>query len=242
MHSQSKSLPLPSRTRWGLTRLGGFPLATFLLRKLEPGEGDDHWGDGITPDVIDFVLQHCRCSDCNAPFKAPLAPCACGGPKDWDHYEIAAVYPYEEKIGLVARLYARQKNHAGNARRAMRAREVGGRISKQEKAELFEVQGGICYFCAASLIGESGQPCYHCDHFVPLAAGGRGDLENSVLACARCNLLKNNSDGYRFIRKLLKIGLVSDTARLTQMRKSLAVWRRARGLRSFRTLVSISDC
>ncbi|MGJ7512590.1 HNH endonuclease [Variovorax sp. GT1P44] len=243
MLSQSKSQPLVPAVRWGLTCLGGFPLSTFLLHRLAPVETDrrGHWPDGISPDVIDFVVQHCLCSDCNAPIKAPLAPCACGGPKDWD-YEIAAVYPYEESRGLVDRLFARQKSRVGRARRALQASEVGGRVSRPEKAALFEAQGGICYYCADSLTDESGRACYHCDHFFPLAAGGRGDLENSVLACARCNLLKNNSDGHTFIRKLRKTSLVTEKTRLTQMRRSLAVWRRERGLKPFRSLVTIFDC
>lgn len=52
--------------------------------------------------------------------------------------------------------------------------------------EMFEEQGGTCFYC-----GDKHGP-FHVDHVVPKAHGGAHTRENTVIACAACNLAKSD--------------------------------------------------
>jgi len=215
-------------------------LSQFLLRRLAPGETGDHWPNGITPDVVDFIVEKCTCAFCGSRIGAPLAPCACGrGSEDWDGVELAAAYPRQDHEEEVKRLYARQKGRLGRARRSFAVKTNGGQISVEEKASLFRAQEGLCFYCGESLVDQDGSHRYHCDHFVALTNGGRGDLANSVLACTRCNLLKNSDDGHYFMRRARSLQLVRDPLRLANMRRALRLWRKSLGLPALSSLGKI---
>lgn len=224
--------------RWGVAQHRcGTTLNQFLLRRLDPGESGGYWDDGITPDVVNFIVEKCKCAQCDAPISAPLAPCACDhANENWDRAYLAAAYPSHGLSEEVKRLYTRHKGRIGQARRAEMVKANGGKITLQDKVSLFTAQGGLCFYCGESLVDCDGRNRYHCDHFVSLANGGRNDLENSVLACKRCNMLKNSRDGHHFLGRVRKLQLVNDPSGLAQMRKALAVWRKSRGLRAFSTL------
>lgn len=51
---------------------------------------------------------------------------------------------------------------------------------------VFERDGAQCRYCATSLEWEN----YHCDHVVPVARGGRDDMDNLAASCVACNLSK----------------------------------------------------
>lgn len=224
--------------RWAVTHLGGPELSQFLLRRLDPGEVGVHWKNGITPDVVDFIVEKCTCAYCGSRIGVPLAPCACGRVReDWDGVELAAAYPRQEHAEEVNRLYARQKGRLGRARRSVAVKANGGKITLEEKASLLRAQEGLCFYCGESLVDQDGGTRYHCDHFVALTNGGRDDLENSVLACTRCNLLKNSDDGRYFIRRARSLQLIKDPSRLAKMRRALGLWRKSRGLRALSALV-----
>ena len=58
---------------------------------------------------------------------------------------------------------------------------------------IFHRDRGLCTFCCSDitgLINISGDP--HCDHIVPLAAGGLNDVTNLQLLCKDCNLKKRH--------------------------------------------------
>ena len=224
--------------RWDLTHLWGIEFSQFLLHRLEPSEAGRHWKDGITPDVIEFIVQKCKCAYCGSGIRTPLTSCACGRVnEDWDGIELAAAFPRQELAKEVERLYSRQKSRLGSIRRATAMKTAGGKISFEEKAGLFKAQEGLCFYCGESLVDRDGCNRYHCDHFVALTNGGRNDLENAVLACIRCNLLKNSDDGRYFIRRARRLQLTRDPLRLAKMRKSLGSWRKSRGLRALSSLV-----
>lgn len=224
--------------RWALTHLWGKVLNQFLLRRLNFGESGNFWNNGITPDVIEFIIKKCTCAYCGLRIQEPLAPCACGQVSEhWDGIELAAAYPREDFAEEVNRLYTRQKGRLGAARRSAAAKANGGNITVEEKASLFVAQEGLCFYCSESLVDKEGGNQYHCDHFVALTNGGRSDLENSVLACTRCNLLKNSDDGRYFIKRARRLQLVKDPAQLAKMRRNLGLWRKSRGLRALSELV-----
>lgn len=236
--SSSTVSKLKHGERWAFTHLGGTKLSQLLLYRLVAGQIGTHWKDGITPDVVDFIVEKCKCAYCGSRIEAPLAPCACGRRSEqWSFAELAAAYPSKELAEEVKRLYARQKGRLGSARRSLAMKTSVGKISVEEKVGLLRAQEGLCYYCGESLVDEEGRNRYHCDHFVALTNGGRSDLENSVLACIRCNLLKNRDDGRYFIRHVRKLQLVRNPLRLAKMRRALGLWRKSRGLRALSALV-----
>ena len=223
--------------RWTIRlHLWGIELSQFLLHRLEPGEVGRHWKDGITPDVVDFIIEKCKCAYCGSRIRPPLAPCACGIGEDWSGVDLAATFPRQALEDLVKRLYARQKGRLGSVRRALAVKTSGGKIHFREKADLFKVQEGLCFYCGESLVDQDGRNRYHCDHFVAVTDGGRSDLENSVLACARCNLLKNSDHGRYFTRRVRGLQLIKSPLQLAKMRKALGLWRKSRGLRALSAL------
>ena len=235
--SSNTATKLIFNERWDATSLWGIELSQFLLHRLEPGEAGSHWKNGITPDVIDFIIEKCKCTYCGSSIGVPLTACACGRVnEDWDGVELAAAYQRQEFDEEVKRLYARQKSRLGSIRRSAAVKAAGGKISIEEKYGLFTAQEGLCFYCAEFLVGQDGRSLYHCDHFVTLRNGGCNDLENAVLACTKCNLLKNSDDGHDFIRRARKLQLARDPLRLAKMRKSLGFWRKSRGLGALSSL------
>ncbi len=223
------------RDRWAVTHLCSTSLNKFLLCRLDPGRAGQHWKDGITTDVVDFIVSKCKCACCGSAIKVPLVPCACGlATEHWGSPELVAAYPSKVLDVEVKRLYARQTRRI----RTDMVKANGGKITLQDKASLFTAQEGMCYYCSESLVDGDGRNRYHCDHFVALINGGRSDLENSVLACQRCNILKRRDDGHYFIRRVRRLQLISDPSRLAKMRKALGLWRKSRGLPALSTLGS----
>ncbi len=223
--------------RWGATHLAGSEICQFLLRRLDIGESGEHWKEGITSDVVDFILENCKCPYCDSSITAPLAPCPCNQVSaDWNGFELAAAYPAREFWDEVRRLYVRQHGRIGSRRRRAAVKENGGKISAEEKADLLRAQQTLCFYCGDSLVDQDGFNRYHCDHFVALINGGRNDLANVVMACARCNHLKNRDDGRYFMRLARTSLLIRDVQQLANMRKSFGLWRKSRGLRSLGSL------
>lgn len=54
-------------------------------------------------------------------------------------------------------------------------------------------QKKVCYWC-----GVRCSENYHVDHYVPLAKGGKHEIDNLVISCAPCNLRKNMKDPIEF--------------------------------------------
>lgn len=51
----------------------------------------------------------------------------------------------------------------------------------------------VCYWCEAKC-----SRGYHVDHYQPLSKGGKHEISNLVIACAKCNLKKNARDPFKF--------------------------------------------
>jgi 5-methylcytosine-specific restriction endonuclease McrA len=54
------------------------------------------------------------------------------------------------------------------------------------RADIYTRDGGVCWYCNASvqLAGA------HIDHVIPWSRGGRTNLHNGVVSCAKCNTTK----------------------------------------------------
>jgi hypothetical protein len=91
------------------------------------------------------------------------------------------------------------RNHPAAAK-AIRARNVakrhaapGSHTAAEVRAQ-YEIQGGRCFYCLASLAAG-----YHEEHMTPLTRGGSNGIENIVCACAHCNFSKWSKTAAEFI-------------------------------------------
>lgn len=81
-----------------------------------------------------------------------------------------------------------ESHRASQAKRRARKRGHEGKpFSSSDIAELFELQGGRCNYCALVLL-----PGYHADHIKPLSRGGGNGRDNICLACPSCNRSKHD--------------------------------------------------
>lgn len=105
-----------------------------------------------------------------------------------------------ERERLYRLAYAKSHRAAYNARqRRRRARHAAceGSHTAADVAAVYEQQNGLCAYCETELGGS-----FHVDHVVPLSKGGTDWPDNLAVACATCNLTKNDDDLLTFVRKL----------------------------------------
>ncbi len=90
---------------------------------------------------------------------------------------------------------------APNPTRAVRSRRVLPMSIpvSGEKQVLWAQQHGKCFYCEGPLL-----PVYHVDHIHPRSKGGANHIDNYCLACAHCNLSKNNKSAVDFLSYLLE--------------------------------------
>ena len=55
-----------------------------------------------------------------------------------------------------------------------------------------------CYWCNRSL----NKAKVHVDHYIPLSKGGEHTLDNLVVSCSKCNLVKNAKDPLEFANEV----------------------------------------
>lgn len=71
-------------------------------------------------------------------------------------------------------------------RRRARIKAVGGTFSREEFLALVDRVGGVCVSCKTPAPAVNLEP----DHIVPLALGGRNEIENIQPLCRSCNARK----------------------------------------------------
>lgn len=87
------------------------------------------------------------------------------------------------------RHYAKNPSYYSSkvAKRRAKMQMIEGSFTQAEITELYEEQGGVCFYCSEPLGND-----FHRDHYVPLSRGGTNWIENIVLACEPCNLSKGD--------------------------------------------------
>lgn len=73
------------------------------------------------------------------------------------------------------------------AKRRAKLKGIEGSFTQTEILELYEEQGGVCFYCFEPLGND-----YHRDHIIPISRGGSNYISNIALACAPCNLSKSD--------------------------------------------------
>lgn len=61
-------------------------------------------------------------------------------------------------------------------------------LSARTRFEIFKRDGFVCQYCGA----HPPDVLLHCDHILPVAAGGGNDTDNLITACSRCNQGKSD--------------------------------------------------
>jgi 5-methylcytosine-specific restriction endonuclease McrA len=79
------------------------------------------------------------------------------------------------------------KHRATEHRRRARKLSAEGSHTPADVERQYNAQRGKCYWCGKK-VGKT----YHVDHVIPLDRGGSNGPDNLVIACAPCNLSKNN--------------------------------------------------
>lgn len=93
--------------------------------------------------------------------------------------------------------YEANKDHAKakwHSRRA-RVKGNGGAHTKEDIADIFNMQSGKCAICKKSIKRKK-----HIDHIVPISKGGTNDRKNIQLLCPTCNIRKKDSDPIEFMQ------------------------------------------
>ena len=216
-------VPIPLRISyqlWGMEvcRLHLIPVGQ------EPLALGRYWPSGLTEDATAFITEHCKCAYCKAEIPTPLAPCPCGKAEKRG-YLLEAIYPRATHGELFKRVLERESSRAkGRARRA-RIVANGGALNPALYPEMLEAQEYRCYYCAATLIDQSGQTTFHADHYKPLHLGGSNGFENIVLACSSCNKRKGKLWPTTFKQKIARERRPEETLVVRRIWRQLDRWR-----------------
>ena len=186
----------------------------------------DYWPNGLTKDAVEFITQHCRCAYCQSSVPDTLTACACAFEKD-DAYVMELTYRREISGALFKQVFDREGSRRKGRKRKSLILKSGGSFDQKMLIPMLAVQKCMCYFCAAALSNEDRALKFHADHYEPLSADGTHSLQNIVLTCARCNLLKGATHGDDFERKSKKLRTAEAGTRLGKMRRELIRWRTA---------------
>jgi len=105
----------------------------------------------------------------------------------------------EERLAYDAAYYTEHREEAAAYRHTRRSRERGngGTHTAADVRAQYKRQRGRCYYCGVE-VGDT----YHVDHVVPISKGGSNDPSNLVVACAPCNLRKNDKLPHEFAGRL----------------------------------------
>jgi 5-methylcytosine-specific restriction endonuclease McrA len=90
-----------------------------------------------------------------------------------------------------------EKASAHRHNRRARVRAAEGTHTSEDILRIGAAQKWKCHWC-----GKATKQKYHVDHLVPLSKGGSNWPNNLVIACARCNLSKHDSDPITFAQRM----------------------------------------
>jgi len=141
----------------------------------------NHWK--AVKDLVSFLEENTVCKQCGAPAKSPFICCSQNcfsfSPELFEHAKFlsdALVHRYKA--------YKQQLRRQGRISKTPKQ----DRISNKDIEILRHVQNEQCFYCACDLNSTQA----HQDHYTPLSRGGTHTLDNIVLACRACNMIKSD--------------------------------------------------
>ena len=147
----------------------------------------------------------------NPDYKTPVNPLQAEKQKAWVEKNKEAYRQYQknwaqnnkEKVAKYIKTYAqkhkdkmREKSQRNKSARKARKLGVGGKLSKDIKKKLWELQSGKCACCSKKLTSDA-----HIDHIMPLALGGKNVDCNTQLLLPKCNMRKNAKHPIDYMRQ-----------------------------------------
>lgn len=187
---------------------------------------------GLPVEVADFIHEHCKCANCGARINRDLRRCECGKPTRYRHVHLEVECFGVESWKLLQTLIKREESRMISLRRRAHVKSNGGSLNKQDIADLYLIQEGLCYFCGKEISFEAGENKLHADHYKPIALGGNNDVLNIVLTCSTCNLSKGSMHGNHFDKYAKEIRTQDIEQKLAAIRKQLKKYRAHRRLNS----------
>lgn len=105
-----------------------------------------------------------------------------------------------ERINELSRI--RNKTEKGRAEKTANriSRRGSGKITKSEIEHIKRTSSMKCYWCGANCEDD-----YHLDHYIPVAKGGKTNVDNMVLSCSLCNQHKSAKDPISFANSIGKL-------------------------------------
>jgi CRISPR/Cas system Type II protein with McrA/HNH and RuvC-like nuclease domain len=92
-----------------------------------------------------------------------------------------------------------EKRRINNNNHRARKKNNGGTFTFKELNELFEQQEGFCFYCG-ELLYASFDKEVHIEHKTPISRGGKNDISNIAISCARCNLQKGTKTHEEYLQ------------------------------------------
>lgn len=108
---------------------------------------------------------------------------------------------YKKEWSKTPKAIALKKQSKANRRALLKD---AGKITSSEASNIISNTSN-CYWCNTKLDKENASRNIHLDHYVPLSKGGRNTIDNIVVSCAKCNMLKKAKDPISFANSLGKL-------------------------------------
>lgn len=109
---------------------------------------------------------------------------------------------HPETYGVRNKRYAKKHPEAGRvrqSRRRARNRGANGNHTKEDLAEILDMQKGKCAYCRVKLTRKDVKLAG--DHIISLFAGGSHERRNMQMLCTSCNASKQHKDPIDFVRQ-----------------------------------------
>ena len=150
----------------------------------------------------DWIFEKGRCGKCKERFSKYIPHCSCPKITKVDFPNscctedyLGGIYPYERRreYSKYARDYYKDRKE-----------KAEGHHTKKDIDAIYELQGGLCYYCLTKITYNSPKRDFDADHIKPLAQGGTNWPYNIAAACRKCNQSKGALGGLAFWNKLDK--------------------------------------
>lgn len=185
---------------------------------------------GIHESFVKFIHENCTCYSCGASFDDNFTQCAClNDPKTErtsSFYYMEARLSQELHGEAFEKLWERERRRQNKEIRLYRLSKNGGKHTKKDVSELYDLQEGMCFYCGASL-SPDGKKTFEVDHFIPIIEGGGDGVNNIVLSCPACNSMKG---GHFLGDSVTHIKDKELRKQLRAMRKRIQKYLESRGL------------
>ena len=181
---------------------------------------------GLPLEVVEFIYTHCKCAHCGGAITKDLSRCKCCGARNTHRMEVMC--HGEAVCNMFQKMIRREELRMMSRHRHSQVKRNGGSFTKNDVADLFKVQEGLCYFCGEQISIGKGNNRLHADHYAPIAYGGKNDVFNIVLTCPSCNITKGAMHGDHFEQIARKARNPDNGRKLGLIRRKLNRYRAQR--------------